>query len=334
MLHRYIYVVVWLLEKNIVNAVLPNISNSQKTCGFDIKPFAENSRLQIITLQSDVMQRFAVLADEWPLQALEYKPFLRFAIADMLDGLTDNSLGVLLNAVMRNRDTGAFLLKYDALVTEMDKQQRTELDIKLSTAVSHLIGVPNHDSMYGKFYARFTVHNTDTSDSYLRQAHRRMELHNDGTYVNERTDFVLMQKLDETNMQGGDSLLLHVDEWQELDKFHRHPLAKQDILWGAPKSKNVSSKVQHPVFFEEDAQGKPHMLFIDQFAEPQNMAQGQYLYEMGVSLEADPNFLRVPLPIGSMLVIQNHCWLHGRDKFVAHPQLKRELLRQRGHFYQ
>ncbi len=74
------------------------------------------------------------------------------------------------------------------------------------------------------------------------------------------------------------------------------------------------------------------MLFIDQFAEPQNMAQGLYLYEMGKSLEEDENFFGVRLPVGTMLVVQNHCCLHGRDKFVAHPQLSRELLRQRGHF--
>ncbi len=313
-----------------MNAVLPEMNGSQVISGFTVKPFVNSPRLQVVTLNADVLQQFAEQSEPWPLQALEYKPFLRFAIADLLDQLTDNTLGLLLNSVMRDRQTGAFLLNYAGQA----EAQTTELDIKLSTAVSHLIGVPNHDAMYGKFYARFTVKNTDDSDSYLRQAHRRMELHNDGTYVDERTDFVLMQKLAEANMQGGESLLLHVDDWQELNRFYHHPLAKQDILWGAPRSKNVSTKVEHPVFFEEDAQGKPHMLFIDQFAEPQNMAQGRYLYEMGESLEADPNYVSVPLPVGSMLVVQNHCWLHGRDRFVAHPELSRELLRQRGHFYQ
>jgi glutarate dioxygenase len=139
-----------------------------------------------------------------------------------------------------------------------------------------------------------------------------MELHNDGTYVNERTDFVLMQKLGEANMVGAESLLLHVDDWPELDRFYRHPLAKQNILWGSPKSKNVDIQMEHPVFFEEDHNGKPHMLFIDQFAEPQNMPQGLYLYQMGKSIEEDPNYVSVPLPVGSMLVLQNHCWLHGR----------------------
>lgn len=43
-----------------------------------------------------------------------------------------------------------------------------------------------------------------------------MELHNDGTYVEEITDYVLMMKIDEQNMQGGNSLLLHLDDWEHL----------------------------------------------------------------------------------------------------------------------
>jgi protein CsiD len=100
--------------------------------------------------------------------------------------------------------------------------------------------------MDNRYYARFTVRNQDDSDSYLRQAHRRLELHNDGTYVNERTDFVLMMKMIEENIDGGDSLLLHLDDWQDLTKFYNHPLAKQDIQWGAPASKNIDYKTYHP----------------------------------------------------------------------------------------
>ncbi|MEH6443536.1 MAG: glutarate dioxygenase GlaH [Oceanospirillaceae bacterium] len=317
-----------------MNAQLPAATISINAIGFSVEDHPLNKRLQRVTLNQQTVAAFCQQIAQWPVQALEYKPFLRFEVANLLDQVTEGTLGVVLNNIMTNRQQAAFLLEYEGQPDIEAGELRTEFDIKLSTAVSHLIGMPNHDSMYGKYYARFTVHNVDNSDSYLRQAHRRMELHNDGTYVNERTDFVLMQKLAEANMQGGESLVLHVDDWEELDKFYHHPMAKQDIVWGAPKSKNVENKVVHPIFFEEDKQGQPHMLFIDQFAEPQNMAQGRYLYEMGESLEADPNYAAVPLPAGSMLVLQNHCWLHGRDKFVSHPELMRELLRQRGHFTQ
>ncbi len=74
------------------------------------------------------------------------------------------------------------------------------------------------------------------------------------------------------------------------------------------------------------------MSFIDQFVEPLNMDQGLYLYEMGESLESEANTSNVKLLEGSMLIINNYIWLHGRDKFIAHKNLHRELLRQRGVF--
>ena len=207
-----------------------------------------------------------------------------------------------------------------------------DFNILLSTAISHLIGVPNLDSMSGKFYARFSVKNEDSSDSYLRQAHRKMELHNDGTYVKELTDWVIMQKMLEVNVEGGDSLLLHVDDWQDLDKFYQHPLAKENLQWSSPASKNVGYKSYHPIFLDEQVEGEPRMSFIDQFVEPLNMDQGLYLYEIGESLETEDNTFNVQLLEGSMLIINNYIWLHGRDKFVAHKNLHRELLRQRGVF--
>lgn len=302
--------------------------------GFTVSPYPANPRLQVVTLDKSTLDRFIDLSANWSLQSLEYKPFLRYAVADALDKACDYQLGELLVATMESRETGAFLLQADeqAQAAFEDTDEQRDFFVKLSTAVSHLIGIPNFDAMYGKYYARFTVKNDDSSDSYLRQAHRRMELHNDGTYVNERTDFVLMMKMDEKNMEMGDSLLLHVDEWQDLERFYHHPMAKQDIVWGAPPSKNVGYTIEHPVFFEEDVNGKPHMLFIDQFAQPQNMQQGLYLHQMSESLETDTNCFNVRVKVGAMLVVQNHCWLHGRDKFVAHEGLKRELLRQRGHF--
>ncbi|MCB5162394.1 glutarate dioxygenase GlaH [Marinomonas algarum] len=301
--------------------------------GFSVTDSPASKRLKVVMLDEKTTKAFAESVAEWTVQAIEYKPFLRFEVADRLDKITNQTLSAVLNDIIRDRETGAFLLDYAGDPGVGDSEEaRTEFNVKLSTAISHLVGLSNHDAMYGQYYARFTVRNVDSSDSYLRKPHRRMELHNDGTYVNERTDYVLMQKLKEENMEGGNSLILHLDDWEDLETFAKHPLAKQDIVWGAPKSKNVDTKVEHPVFFEEDADGKPLMLYIDQFAEPSNKEQGKYLYEMGESLEAEQNCLSVPVPVGSMLVIHNHFWLHGRDKFVPHPDLCRELLRQRGHF--
>ena len=300
--------------------------------GFSFLSHKDSPRLQVLTIDNEVIDKFIKCIDHLDVQSIEYKPFLRFYIANCLNELTKNTLGLCLLDILQNRQTGAVLLQYEndkSLVGE----QFIDFNILLSTAVSHLIGLPNLDSMSGKFYARFSVKNEDNSDSYLRQAHRRMELHNDGTYVKEKTDWVIMQKILELNVEGGGSLLLHLDDWDELEKFHSHPVAKEDIQWGSPSSKNISYKTTHPIFIEEEGE-EPIMSFIDQFAEPANMNQGLYLYELGESLEKDSNTYNIKLSEGSMLIINNYFWLHGRDMFFANKDLHRELLRQRGVFIQ
>lgn len=323
----------YLPNELIMNSPVLQSIDTTMSSGFSVCPSPANERLQVVTLSKETIEAFKIRCEEFPVQALEYKPFLRFAIAESLNELTNFGLGEVLNSTLRSRETGAFLLEYEGQPTTAEgANDEGDFHVQLSTAISHILGIPNHDAMAKKYYARFTVENKDNSDSYLRKAHRRMELHNDGTYVDEETDFVLMMKMAEENMEGGDSLILHLDDWADLDKFYNHPQAKQSVQWGSPPSKNSPIKVHHAVFLDEENGGGPRLSFIDQFAEPQNRAQGLYLYEMGKSLEADTNCISVRVNVGSMLVVQNNIWVHGRDKFVAHEGLRRELLRQRGRY--
>jgi len=301
--------------------------------GFVACSHPTNKRLQIVTLSKTTVNNFTEKISNFDVQSVEYKPFLRFFVANSLNQATNNSLGNYLLKTIKDRSNGAVLLECESTDdASLNGFNFIDFNILLSTAVSHLIGVPNLDSMSGKFYARFSVKNDDTSDSYLRQAHRRMELHNDGTYVKELTDWVIMHKMLEVNVEGGDSLLLHVDDWQDLDKFYKHSLAKENLQWGSPASKNIGYKTYHSIFLDEEVEGEPRMSFIDQFVEPLTMDQGLYLYEMGESLESESNTFNIKLLEGSMLIINNYIWLHGRDKFIAHKNLHRELLRQRGVF--
>ena len=51
-------------------------------------------------------------------------------------------------------------------------------------------------------------------------------------------------------------------------------------------------------------------------------------------MENDKNVVELALPVGSLVVLNNEFWLHGRAAFEKHPDLNRELLRQRGRFYE
>lgn len=313
---------------NTLTAVKSTPSTSRGTAGgFTLSASPQSPRLLTLSLHADTARHFLQQTAQWPIQALEYKSMLRFRIAKVLDDLCGNQLQPLLINTLLSRDQGALLIHAEGI----DRVEQADEMVKLATAVAHLVGRSNFDAMSGQYYARFVVKNVDDSDSYLRQPHRVLELHNDGTYVDEQTDYVLMMKIDEQNMQGGNSLLLHLDDWEQLDTYFQHPLARQQMRWAAPASKNTHQDVFHPVF-DVDSQGRPVMRYIDQFVQPKNFVEGNWLSDLSDALESSRQQLSIPVPVGSFLLINNLFWLHGRDRFTPHPELRRELMRQRGYF--
>ena len=299
----------------------------EKIDGFEIHLNEKSKRIINIDISDEILNKLIFPFNKFDLTALEYKPFTRFTIAKSLDDLSNNKLSKLLNNIIRDRDTGCFIIKPKNLTSKIDEI----FLVKLSTAVAHLIGTPNHDAMAGKYYARFHVKHEDKSDSYLRKAYTNMDLHTDGTYVKEKTYWLLMSKLEEKNVEGGETAMLHLDDWEHCDELFNDPIAKEDFIWGSPKSKNIDYKVEHPVF-SSDQEGKPQISYIDQFPEPKNMKQGTFLQKLSDCLEESKKKIITKLPVGSAIVANNHFWLHGRRKFYENKNLSRELLRIRGKF--
>lgn len=314
---------------NTLTTAKPSLKNENKPIipGVTLSTHPTSPRVLTLNFSAEIAQHFLQQTEQWPIQALEYKSLLRFRIAKILDDLCANQLRTFLLQTLLSRAQGALLIQAEGL----NRVEQSDDMVKLATAIAHLIGRSNFDSMSGQYYARFVVKNVDNSDSYLRQPHRVLELHNDGTYVEEVTDYVMMMKIDEQNMQGGDSILLHLDDWEQLDTYFRHPLARQSMRWSAPPSKNVLKEVCHPVF-DVDDHGRPVMRYIDQFVQPKDFTEGNWLSELSDALESSHHKLFIPVPVGSILLINNLFWLHGRDRFTPHPELRRELMRQRGYF--
>ena len=296
--------------------------------GFEISFHEKSKRIINIKIEDQIIERLIFPFKKFDITSLEYKPFTRFTIAKSLNDISEGNLGNLINSVLKNRNLGCLIVGPKNLSS---KTNQTFL-VKLSTAITYLIGNPNHDAMMGKYYARFHVKHEDDSDSYLRKAYINMDLHTDGTYVKEKTDWLLMTKLEEENVKGGETALLHLDDWEHLEELFKDEVGKQNFIWGSPKSKNVDYKVEHPVFFT-DEEGRPQISYIDQFPEPKNMAQGLFLQKLSDTLEESKKKIIVPLPVGSALVANNYFWLHGRKPFKENKNLSRELLRIRGSFF-
>ena len=295
---------------------------------FTINSHEKTNRVQVVNIKSEDLDRLIFPFQKHTITSLEYKPFSRFTLAKSLDEVFENKLGKALVKILNDRETGTIIIEPEISNKKFDK----DFLVKLSTGFAYLVGNPNFDSMTDKYYARFYVKHQDASDSYLRKAYTNLDLHTDGTYVKEKTDWLIMTKMEEQGVSGGESVILHLDDWEHLDELSKNPVGQQDFIWGSPKSKNVEYKVEHPVF-KKDKDGKPIISYIDQFPEPKNMEQGLFLQRLSDCLEESKNKIELPLPVGSTIFSNNYFWLHGRKPFKENTNLSRELLRIRGTFF-
>ena len=300
----------------------------EKIPGIEISKNQYSNRIIEIIMKEESLDKLIFPFKKFNITALEYKPFARFTIAKSLDELFSNQLSKFLHLILTDRNTGCLIIRPE----KMNEKYNDIFLVKLSTGLTHLIGIPNFDYMSSKYYARFFVKHDDNSDSYLRKAYTSMDLHTDGTYVKQKTDWLLMTKLEEKNVEGGESVFLHLDDWEHCKELSENPVGKQNFLWGSPKSKNVDYKVEHPVF-SKDSKGRPQISYIDQFPEPRSMEQGNFLQKLSDALEESKNKIILPLPVGSIVFANNYFWLHGRKAFKENKNLSRELLRIRGSFF-
>ena len=237
----------------------------KKISGFEISSHERSNRIIRIKIQDEIIDKLIFPFHKFDITALEYKPFTRFTLAKSLDDLTLNKLSEFISTILKDRDTGCFIIE-----TKNNKKIDDTFLVKLSTAITHLIGLPNYDSMTEKYYARFYVKHEDQSDSYLRKAYVNMDLHTDGTYVKETTDWLMMTKLEELNAEGGETTLLHLDDWEHCEEFSKNPIGRQNYVWGSPRSKNIDYKIEHPVF-SDDKNGRQQISYIDQFPQQKKM---------------------------------------------------------------
>ena len=294
----------------------------------DLKSHPASKRVKNIKIKEQELDKLIFPFNKHSILSLEYKPFTRFSLAKSVDEIFQGELSKLLSKTLKDRNTGTVIIEPEIDKKKFDKN----FILKLSIAFAYLVGLPNFDSMSEKFYARFYVKHQDASDSYLRKAYKNLDLHTDGTYVKEKTDWLIMTKMEEKNVNGGESVILHLDDWEHFETMKKDPTGKENFVWSSPSSKNVGYKVEHPVF-SQDENDQTVISYIDQFPEPQNMRQGLFLQKLSDLLEESKEKISFPLPVGSTIFSNNYFWLHGRKAFKEHSGLSRELLRIRGTFF-
>ncbi|MGA0360865.1 MAG: carbon starvation induced protein CsiD, partial [bacterium] len=99
-----------------------------------------NPRLQELHLPMVVLENFLASTKDISVQELEYVPYQRLVLAHLLDEECGGSLKKILVETLHDRATGALEISTPPDLHKDDL-------IKISTAVSHLVGLPNFDSM-------------------------------------------------------------------------------------------------------------------------------------------------------------------------------------------
>ena len=110
-----------------------------------------------------------------------------------------------------------------------------------------------------------------------------------------------MTKIEEQNVEGGETAMLHLDDWEHCEDLFNDPVGNKDFIWGSPKSKNIEYKVEHP-YFQKMKRKRPQISYIDQFPEPKNMDQGIFLQKLSDNLEGSENKVITKLTVGSQLL--------------------------------
>ena len=82
----------------------------EKIDGFEIYSNDNSKRIINIDLTDEILNKLIFPFNKFDITALEYKPFTRFTIAKSLDDLSKNKLSKLINRIIRNRDTGCFII--------------------------------------------------------------------------------------------------------------------------------------------------------------------------------------------------------------------------------
>ena len=312
-------------------------SHLVETENFKIVRSKHNPRILDLKLSPKAIRKFfdsIISESNTDLHApVAFISFERFALADKFIEVFGSKIDTRLLKVLRDWNAGALII--DA----SEANPSSEEIYLLSTAVAHCLNAPRCDDK-GSHVIHFKMSDRQKDEHPLVNPYNPTPLHTDGNYYAGRTDWLLFAKAIEENVKGGESNLLHINDWKDYAKFREHPLAKHNFVFQGPGhgdsrratvgNRNDIEEVRQAVFFTRD--GNPSFRFTYQYVKPRNRTEARFLRLIAKSLRSHEAISKISLPPGKMYLINNNTWLHGRAPFEPNPKLKREAFRLIGEF--
>ena len=282
------------------------------------------ARIVDITMDKEQWKQFLYETKEINETVLTKRPYSRFIVADCLQKILGNQYTKLILDAVQSNQQGAVFINYPYVDSQLCGH------LKLATAFAYLLGQPYRDELTQKYFAAINMTDDTHGDSYLSEPYEDLRLHTDGTFYKTPVEWVVLAKVIQCNIQGGELTLHHLYDLPELEQLLQHPLACSPFIFEASASKNVGEVCTQSVFFKTN--GHLAIRFSDQFVYPQNIEEALFLHQLSEAFESSAHRLVYPFPVGQLVLLNNSCWLHGRLKIKNKSRFLRQLLRIRGSF--
>jgi len=292
---------------------------------------SSSERIIEFTIPDNTIDKFLASVDKIDVEELNFIPFKRYICAKhFCDSQENDDLDRIVKTVS-DYDTGC------AAINSRSNLNSAQY-IKISTAISHLLSQPISEPS-GNYYGLTTVQHDDNPALKILDPYQTFALHTDGVFMDNPVDWLMMMKTGEEHAVGGNSRLLHIADFTKFEEFKNEPHGSTIFDFGLEQYdkrfeifSRVSNMTKGRSRLLDQVQGQRRVKFVDQFVLPRTIEQADYIDRLQKSMESSAAVTEFPLPIGTMIVLNNNVWLHGRAPFERNPQLRRTLLRQYGCF--
>ena len=293
----------------------------------------EYTRVQELCIPEEFFREFFEESDRVSIEELERIPLSRYSMSIRLSDMLGKDFVEHVLSTLANREQGALTLRLP------DPKTSKERCIRLLTAFAYLLGTPNSEPYSNEYYGFDRMTNEQHVPENLWGPYKTFQLHSAGSPLAESCDWFMETRFSEKHAQGGSRRILHVDDWEDFEVFSNHPLAREPLMFKMPVGKDAVRSLLHPsvrgiektVFFGSPE--KPYFRFIDCFLFPESLEHARYLAEICQSLKETERAVSIPLPPISIMILNNHFWVHGREPYVEHPLFEREILLAHGCAY-
>ena len=285
-----------------------------------------NPRIQTLRFSDESVQNFAVSSSTIPL-LFSRREKCQQQLREIFASCFGESCSNAIRAVLGDRSQGAIICP--SLESDLDVLER--LLIGVAASVGQPYSAPNH--------SRCVVENVlrdlpEKAQSLLRRSPYRVDpLHTDGHGSDEVPEqFIALACTHRKKCIGGESVLLHIDDWEDMDRLSLQVGSQQFYFDFPGGSQGTSQTVQRPIFF--DGPGGKRMSFLSGYLrrtidsqEPVAEIESSLARAMG-SASAQ----QFSLEERSFYLIDNGFWLHGRMPLEKKANMYRRLICLRGSY--